>query len=201
MGTGEKKERREIQRVLHKFMLRDDSGDYPVKEHPEARDMIIEYAEPVEGLFESLVTRYSIAVFAWNLSLVPDERRTELINEFISPLLGENDEGREAITEVMLVLVARRIELYPEESFLILPMESTDDEENEEFRDEIEDYIEEKLEDDDTDEDDEPGNEYDDEDLDDDEYVDTRFGEDDEFEDDPYLTDGDDVPDDGDDDE
>jgi hypothetical protein len=124
MGTGEKKNRREIQRVLNRFALRDAETTFPVRDHPEARDMIIEFAAPVEGLFDTLTTRYSMAIFAWNLSLVEEERRMEYIDEFITPLVGENETGRKTVTDVILALIERRLDLYPKETFLILPLGS-----------------------------------------------------------------------------
>jgi len=128
MGTGEKKNRREVNRVLNRFVLREGETIYPVRTHPEARDMIIEFAEPVEGLFDTLTTRYSIAIFAWNLSLVPEERRAELTDQFITPLIGDNEEGKAVITELVEALTERRLDLYPDESFLILPLEDDDEE-------------------------------------------------------------------------
>ena len=126
MGSGEKKNRREVERVLNRFVLRDGEETYPFRTHPEARDMIVEFAKPLEGLFGSLMTRYSFAIFAWNLSLVEEERRHELAAEFLSPLMGENEEGKSSLTELLTALTARRLEHYPEEEFLILP--SDDDE-------------------------------------------------------------------------
>lgn len=126
MGTGEKKYRREINRVLNHFVLRDGEMDYPVRDHPDAREMIIEFAEPLNGLFESLTTRYSMAIFAWNLSLVQEERRPELMTEFLTPIVGDNEEGLQTISELIDALVERRIEHYPEDTFLILPTQDDD---------------------------------------------------------------------------
>lgn len=102
--------------------------------------MIIEYAEPVRGLFDTLTTRYSMAIFAWNLSLVEEVRRDELIDEFITPLVGDNTEGRENVTQLITLLTDRRIDLYPNETFLILPIEGYEEiPEGEEVDDDIDD--------------------------------------------------------------
>ncbi len=124
MGTGDKKKRREVNRVLNRFLLKDNSGSYPLREYPQARDMIAEFAAPLEGLFESVTTRYSIAVFAWNLSLAPEERRGELIDSFLQPLVEGNEEGRKSITNLIDSLVERRETLYPNETLLVLPDDS-----------------------------------------------------------------------------
>ncbi len=124
MGTGDKKKRREIHRFLNRFLLKDDSGSYPLREHDAARDMLAEYAEPLDGLFETTTTRYSVAIFAWNLSLVPEQRRGELMDDFLSPLVGEDGEGRKTLTDLIDSLVERRETLYPGETLLVLPDES-----------------------------------------------------------------------------
>lgn len=124
MGTGDKKRRREIGRFLNRFLLRDGPSSYPIREHPSARDMIAEFADPLEGLFESTTTRYSVAIFAWNLSLAPEQRRGELVDEFLEPLIQGNEEGRKVLTDLIDSLVERRETLYPRENLLILPDES-----------------------------------------------------------------------------
>ena len=124
MGTGDKKKRREVQRFLNGFLLRDSSGSYPLREHAAGRDMLIEYAEPIEGFFESITTRYSIAIFAWNLSLAPVEKRGELMDSFLTPLVEGNEEGRKALTDLIDSLVERRETLYPNETLLVIPDDS-----------------------------------------------------------------------------
>jgi hypothetical protein len=124
MGTGEKKKRREINGFLNRFLLKDATNAYAVRENPAARDMIAEFAEPLDGLFETISTRFSIAIFAWNLSLVHEERRPELLEEFLEPLVHENEEGRKTLTDLIDSLVERRETLYPNETLLILPDES-----------------------------------------------------------------------------
>lgn len=124
MGTGEKKKRREVNQFLNRFLLKDNSGSYPLREHTDARDMIAEFAEPLEGLFESITTRYSIAVFAWNLSLVAEERRGELLENFIHPLVQGSEEGRKSISDLIDSLVERRETLYPNENLLVIPDEN-----------------------------------------------------------------------------
>lgn len=132
MGTGEKKRRREVNRFLNGFLLKDDKGSYPLRQYPDAREMIAEYAEPIEDLFESIATRYSIAVFAWNLSLAPVERRGELLDSFLHPLVEGNEEGRKTISDLIDSLVERRETLYPNETLLVLPDDSySPDDENE----------------------------------------------------------------------
>ena len=137
MGSGEKKKRREIHRFLNRFLLKDDNGSYPLREYDAGRDMLAEFAEPLDGLFESTTTRYSMAIFAWNLSLVAEERRGELMNDFLSPLVAGDDEGRKALTDLIDSLVDRRETLYPGETLLVLPDDSyvepdDDSDENEE---------------------------------------------------------------------
>ena len=112
MSTGDKKARREINKVLNKFVLREGEIVYPLRQYPDARDMIVEFAEPIEGLFESLTTRFSVAIFAWNLSLIEEQKRDEYIDEFITPLLGENEEGRTIITKLIHTLAKRREKSY-----------------------------------------------------------------------------------------
>ena len=124
MGTGEKKQRREIHHFLNRFLLKDDKGSYSLREHEAARDMLAEFAEPLDGLFESTTTRYSVAIFAWNLSLVPEDRRGELIDDFLSPLIEGNDERRKTLVNLIDSLVDRRETLYPDENLLILPDDS-----------------------------------------------------------------------------
>ena len=124
MGTGEKKNRREVHEFLNRFLLKDGSGSYPLREHTAARDMIAEFAEPLEGLFDSIATRYSMAIFGWNLSLAQEERRGELIESFLAPLVEGNEEGRRTLTGLIDSLVERRETLYPGEVFLVLPDES-----------------------------------------------------------------------------
>jgi len=132
VGTGDKKQRREVHRFLNRFMLKDNSGSYSLREHEAARDMIMEYANPLEGLFESITTRYSIAIFGWNLSLAPPDRRNELADSFLSPIVGDNEEGRTALTQLVDSLVERRETLYPGETLLILPDDSYVEPEDEE---------------------------------------------------------------------
>lgn len=127
MGTGDKKYRREINELLNRFVLREGDTIYPIQHHPDARDMIVEFVEPVKGLFESVATRYSVAIFAWNLSLAPENRRGELIGDFISPLVGDSGEGKRVFADLILSLVERRLSLYTDETFLILPIESESD--------------------------------------------------------------------------
>lgn len=124
MGTGEKKRRREIHQFLNRFLLKDDKGSYSLREYEAGRDMIAEFAEPLEGLFESTTTRYSMAIFAWNLSLVAEERRGELMDDFLTPLVGGDEEGRKALTDMIDSLVERRETLYPGETLLVLPDDS-----------------------------------------------------------------------------
>ncbi|MBN1686857.1 MAG: hypothetical protein JW852_09400 [Spirochaetales bacterium] len=124
MGTGDKKKRREVHEFLNRFLLRDGSGSYPLREHTAARDMIAEFAEPLEGLFESISTRYSMAIFAWNLSLAPEDRRGELLDSFLTPLVQGNEEGRSTLSNLIDSLVERRETLYPGETLLVLPDES-----------------------------------------------------------------------------
>ncbi len=124
MGTGDKKKRREIHQFLNRFLLKDDKGSYSLREHEEARDMLAEYAEPLDGLFESTTTRYSMAIFAWNLSLVAEDRRGELMDDFLTPLIEGNDEGRKSLTDLIDSLVERRETLYPGETLLVLPDDS-----------------------------------------------------------------------------
>ena len=126
MGSGEKKSRRELQRVLNNFALHEGETVYPIRDHPDARDMIVEFAKPLDGLFDTLTTRYSVAIFAWNLSLIDEAERSGYTDEFLTPLLGDNAEGKEVITELISALTARRLDLYAEENFLILPSESED---------------------------------------------------------------------------
>ncbi|MBT3273683.1 MAG: hypothetical protein HN368_11040 [Spirochaetales bacterium] len=124
MGTGEKKKRREINGFLNSFLLRDGENSYPLREHHAARDMIAEFAEPMKGLFETTTTRYSVAVFAWNLSLAEEDRRGELMESFLEPLVQGNEEGLRVLTDLIESLVDRRETLYPQETLLILPDES-----------------------------------------------------------------------------
>ncbi len=139
MGTGEKKKRRDISRFLNKFLMKDIENTYSIRENSAARDMIAEFAEPLDGLFESTSTRYSIAIFAWNLSLAPEDRRGELIDEFLEPLVQGSEEGRTALTTLIDSLVERRETLYPGETLLILPDESYTEPENSEDDDDTED--------------------------------------------------------------
>jgi hypothetical protein len=138
VGTGEKKRRREVNQFLNGFLLKDAKGSYPLRQYPDAREMIAEYAEPIEDLFESIATRYSIAVFAWNLSIAPVERRGELLDSFLQPLVEGNEEGRKTISDLIDSLVERRETLYPSETLLILPDDSykADDESDDESNDE-----------------------------------------------------------------
>ena len=131
MGTGEKKSRRELQRVLNHFALHEGEMVYPLRDHPDARDMVVEFAKPLDGLFDTLTTRYSVAIFAWNLSLVDESERSGYTDEFLTPLLGDNEEGKEVISELISALTERRLDLYAEENFLILPSESGDVESHE----------------------------------------------------------------------
>lgn len=124
MGSGEKKKRREIHQFLNRFLLKDDKGSYSLREHDAGRDMLAEFAEPLDGLFESTTTRYSMAIFAWNLSLVAEDRRGELMDDFLGPLVAGNDEGRKALTDLIDSLVDRRETLYPGETLLVLPDDS-----------------------------------------------------------------------------
>jgi hypothetical protein len=124
VGTGEKKKRREIHQFLNKFLLKDDKGSYSLREHEAGRDMLAEFAEPLDGLFESTTTRYSMAIFAWNLSLVSEDRRGELMDDFLSPLIEGNEEGRKSLTDLIDSLVERRETLYPGETLLVLPDDS-----------------------------------------------------------------------------
>ncbi len=140
MGSGEKKARREINKVLNKFVLKDGEIVYPLRNFPDARDMIVEFAQPLEGLFDSLTTRYSVAIFAWNLSLIPEEQREGYIEEFITPLLGENEEGKTIITKLIHTLAERREESYPKETYLILPSEEEVDREDEEIDEDDNEY-------------------------------------------------------------
>ena len=137
MGTGDKKKRREVHQFLNRFLFKDDTGSYPLREHTKARDMLVEYAEPLEGLFESITTRYSIATFAWNLSLAPEERRGELVDSFLSPIVKGNEEGRKALTDLVDSLVDRRETLYPGETLLVLPDDSYVPPEDEEEENEV----------------------------------------------------------------
>jgi len=134
MGSGDKKIRREVNRVLNRFSIRYGEEVYPFREHLAAKEMLIEYAQPLEGLLDTLTTRYAVAVFAWNLSLVDETRRAELIEEFIEPLMGENDEGKTTLTNLIEAMVGRREDLYPQETGLILP---TEDEEPEGLEDDL----------------------------------------------------------------
>jgi hypothetical protein len=145
MGTGEKKKRREISRFLNKFLMKDVDNTYAIRENPAARDMIAEFAAPLEGLFETTSTRYSIAVFAWNLSLAPEDRRGELMNEFLEPLVQGSEEGRTALTELIDSLVERRETLYPGETLLILPDSSYIEPEDEDYDEEDEEGEEEST--------------------------------------------------------
>jgi hypothetical protein len=124
VGTGEKKRRREVNQFLNGFLMKDAKGSYPLRKYHDAREMIAEYAEPIEDLFESITTRYSIAVFAWNLSLAPVERRGELLDSFLQPLVEGSEEGRKTISDLIDSLVERRETLYPNETLLILPDDS-----------------------------------------------------------------------------
>ena len=146
MGTGEKKSRRELQRVLNNFALHEGETVYPIRDHPDARDMIVEFAKPLEGLFDTLTTRYSVAIFAWNLSLIDEAERAGFTDEFLTPLLGDNDEGKEVLTELISALTERRLDLYAEENYLILPSETDeveppDEPEESGYDDDDENYV------------------------------------------------------------
>lgn len=131
MGTGEKKHRREANRVLNRFSIRYGDDVYPFREHLAAKDMLAEYAKPMDGLFDTLTTRYAVAVFAWNLSLVPEERREALVQEFIDPLIGDSEEGKKTLSNLIEAMVERRESLYPDENGLILPTEEEEQEQEE----------------------------------------------------------------------
>ena len=135
MGTGEKKKRREISKFLNKFLMSDGENSYAIRENSAARDMIAEFAAPLEGLFETTSTRYSIAVFGWNLSLAPEDRRGELMDEFLEPIVQGSEEGRVTLTELIDSLVERRETLYPGETLLILPDSSYSETEDEDEED------------------------------------------------------------------
>ncbi len=121
MGTGEKKSRREVNRFLSKFSLQDAKTAYPLGAHPKARDIIVEFAEPLEGLFDTFATRYSMAIFAWNLSMASEERRSKAIDEFTASFIGDSEEGRRAVGGLLEAMVERRLDLYSDKVFLIVP--------------------------------------------------------------------------------
>ena len=125
MGSAEKKQRREINTFLYRFSVRHQDQKYPLRDHAAARDMIVEYASPLEKLFENVPTRYSIAIFAWNLSLAPEDKRQELLEEFLSPLVQDNKEGKSTFTDLILSLIERRETLYPDETLVIVPHDET----------------------------------------------------------------------------
>ena len=118
----------EIDRVLDRFSVRDGDGVRLLKEDLDVREMLVRFAEPLNGLFGSLTTRYAVAVFAWNLSIAPEEHRDELMAEFVDPLVEGNEEGRQTLRELITSLIDRRDALYPDESLLILPTEDPEEE-------------------------------------------------------------------------
>lgn len=121
MGTAEKKQRREVNEFLNNFSLRYQKETYPLRERKNGRDMLVEFASPLETLFDSISTRLSFAIFAWNLSLAPKDRRNELLEEFLGPLVGDSEDGKKMVTDLIESLIERRESLYPEETVVVVP--------------------------------------------------------------------------------
>ena len=117
----------EIDRILDHFSLKDGDEVRLVKDDPDVKDMLMQFAEPLNGLFGSLATRYAVAVFAWNLGTVPDERREELMSSFIDPMVRDDEEGQATLRELIISLLDRREALYPDETSVILPTEDPDE--------------------------------------------------------------------------
>lgn len=131
MGSAEKKKRREVRQFLNRFSVRYGDRYFPLQDYEEARNMLIEFASPLEGLFDGLESRYSIAIFAWNLSLAPSEKRSELLDKFLAPIVRDSQEGRKAMEQLLESLVERRETLYPNETVLIVPRSNAESSQDE----------------------------------------------------------------------
>lgn len=107
--------------ILNRFVAWMNGEGYPVKDHPEIGKLILEYASPLNGYFDGLSTRLSIAIFAWNISLIPEEERFAFIDSFLEPLVAGDPEGKQAFSDIIFTMIERKTEMFPEDDMLILP--------------------------------------------------------------------------------
>jgi hypothetical protein len=122
MGTAKKRQRRNEKRVFSDYLIAFEGRRIPLKESDSAMDMLREFSEPLARFLDDERTLYSISIFAWNVSLMPPEKRDELIEEFIMPLVKERGETRGPLINMIKAMIDRREKLYAREDVAFLPV-------------------------------------------------------------------------------
>ncbi|HUZ16747.1 MAG TPA: hypothetical protein VMV68_00050 [Spirochaetia bacterium] len=121
MGTRDKRNRRAENRVFQDYTIAIGNNRYPMKDSRSAKEMVREFASPLAPFVDEERSLYSVAIFAWNISMLPAERHDELIDEFIAPLAERGTEGSAHLKEVIRALIERRLKAYPREEVAFLP--------------------------------------------------------------------------------
>ena len=119
--------RSEIDKLFSSFAIHEGDETHPLAQNREYQEMLIKFIEPLNGLFDSVTTRLTVAVFAWNLSVAQEENQEEYMTTFVDTLMPESDEGETSLRELIISLVDRRDALFPDETSMILPVESGED--------------------------------------------------------------------------
>jgi hypothetical protein len=122
MGTEKKRRRRAENRIFQDYLVAFDGTRRPLKHTPAAMEMLREFARPLRSLIEEEQTRYSIAIFAWNLSLMPPERHEELIAEFLDPIVPRDSTSRTPLIGLIHAMIERRRTHYAREDVAFLPI-------------------------------------------------------------------------------
>lgn len=92
-------------------------------------EVILEFAQPVlerAETDEQWKKGLCIAIVAWNAALLKEAEREEMIDAFLSglsPAVQKTVDGDEALKTILLALIARKAEYFPDENRFIVSYE------------------------------------------------------------------------------
>lgn len=79
--------------------------------------------QPLASLQEMPGKLVTVAVFAWNLSFMPEERRRNTIDQVVASMSGGSEPLRTDMRQVFSVLVERRLRDFSEHELLVVDFE------------------------------------------------------------------------------
>lgn len=94
---------------------------------------ILHLAEPLLEHSENVESVLSLAIIAWNLSLIPEDERGPMMEKLLQQAAEKDPELERGMRVLLKDLVQRKIELYPDDLRMILDHELTQTGENSMF--------------------------------------------------------------------
>lgn len=108
------------------------SGETPIliNERRKMSENILHLAEPLLEHSENEEGALSLATIAWNLSLIPEDERGSMLEKLLRQAAETDPEMEHGMRVLLMDLVERKLELYPDDRRMILGHELSQTGEN-----------------------------------------------------------------------